>query len=528
VGVLRRRWLTVLAVIVIVASATGLVTSFQTPLYQASAGVLLSRSDLGASLPGVTASQAAPDSDRFGETQALLARTAEIAQRALAAAGVRDRDRTPAELLARSEVTPVQNTDLLLFRVSDRSPELAVRLATAYARSYKAYRLQLELVALRRALAEVRRKLAGQQPGSRLYSALKQKELDLATSAALPTAASVLLVRPAEGAAHVRPRWKRNVVFAAIFGIFLGVALAFILEALDRRVRRVDEIGDRLKVPLLGRVPPPPRSVRGLGGLLATRDAFGPHSEVFRTLALNLEMVNRNGATRERRSSTSPSPTSRRWRAPTPSSASTPPRIIMATSAVENEGKTTTLANLAVAFAEAGRKVVLVDLDLRHPSLDRLLSISALPGLTEVVDGHARLDEALKRIPLASGAGDNPSTRDRHPKGSLRVLPRGSAVLNPTEFLGSTELGAVFSQLAADADYVLVDTPPLLRFGDGVALFANVEATFVVARLGVVKQAMLNEIDRVLERSPVICLGYVVTGIRISDLFGYYEYDRPR
>jgi non-specific protein-tyrosine kinase len=162
--------------------------------------------------------------------------------------------------------------------------------------------------------------------------------------------------------------------------------------------------------------------------------------------------------------------------------------------------------------------------------LDRLFGIPALPGLTEVVDGHARLDEALKHIPLASGAGDEPSVLARHPKGSLRVLPRGSAVLNPTEFLGSTELSDVFSQLATDADYVLVDTPPLLRVGDGVALFANVEATFVVARLGVAKQAMLSELDRMLERSPVICLGYVVTGIRVNDLFGVYEYeyDRPR
>ena len=503
VGILRRRWLIVLAVIVVVVSAAALVMSFQTPLYEASAQVLLSRSDLGASLTGVTASQSAPDSDRFAETQAILARSDEIARPALAAAGVRDR--TPAQLLARSDVTPVQNADLLQFRVSDPSPELAAKLATAYARSYKAYRLALELSTLRRALAEVRRKLADQKPGTRLYSVLQQKELELATSAALPTA-STLLVRPADGAAQVRPRWKRNIVFAAIFGIFLGVALVFVLEALDRRVRRIEEIGDRLKLPLLGQVPPPPRSARRAGGLIATRDAFGPHAEVFRTLALTLEMVSRNGATREAN------------------------RIIMATSAVESEGKTTTLANLAVAFAEAGRNVVLVDLDLRHPSLDRLFNIPAVPGLTEVVDGHARLEDALKRIPLASGDGDDPTTRDGHPRGRLRVLPRGSVILNPTEFLGSAELGAVFSRLAADADYVLVDTPPLLRVGDGVALFANVEATFVVTRLGVVKRAMLNELERMLERCPVTRLGYVVTGIRVTDLFGppEYEYSRPR
>jgi tyrosine-protein kinase len=506
VGVLRRRWFTVLALLVLVPILAAVVMSFQKPLYEASAEVLLSRSDLGPSLTGTTASQAPRDSDRFTQTQAILARAADVARRALAAARIRDR--TPAELLARSEVTPVQNADLLQFRVSDPSPELAVRLATAYARSYKAYRQELELSALRRALAEVRRKLAGQKPGSRLYSVLQQKELELAASAALPTA-STLLVRPAESGTQVRPRWKRNITFAIIFGLFSGVTLSFIIEALDRRVRRIEEIGDHLKLPLLGRVPPPPRSVRREGGLIVNREAFGPHAEVFRTLALNLEMANRNGAVRVSEH-----------------------RIIMATSSVESEGKTTTLANLAVALAEAGRSVVLVDLDLRHPSLDRLFSIPALPGLTEVVDGNIPLEDALKRIPLAIGAGADSSTRDNgnHPKGDLRVLPRGSVTLNPTEFLGSTELGAVFSRLAADADYVLVDTPPLLRVGDGVALFANVEAMFVVTRLGVLNRAMLNELERILERCPVARLGYVVTGIRVNDLFGApdYEYDRPR
>ena len=133
----------------------------------------------------------------------------------------------------------------------------------------------------------------------------------------------------------------------------LGIGLAFLREALDTRVRSADEVGEKLGLPLLARVPEPPRKLRNSNRLVMQADPHGAQAEAFRTLRTNIEFVNLDVHA----------------------------RTIMITSAIQSEGKSTTAANLAIAFARMGKRVALVDLDLRRPFLDKFFDFGDRPGL---------------------------------------------------------------------------------------------------------------------------------------------------
>src|SRR5262249_8910325 len=157
----------------------------------------------------------------------------------------------------------------------------------------------------------------------------------------------------------VQPRPVRNGIIGFALGALLGIAFAFLREALDTRVRSASEVAARLGVPLLGRVPAPPRAIRTSDKLVIVEEPAGSRSEPFRVLRTNLQFVDIDRGS----------------------------RVIMVTSALSGEGKSTTAANLAVALAQAGKHVVLVDLDLRRPFIDRFFSLTGQPGLTSVALG---------------------------------------------------------------------------------------------------------------------------------------------
>ena len=211
-------------------------------------------------------------------------------------------------------------------------------------------------------------------------------------------------------------------------------------------------------------------------------------------------------------------------------------RTIMVTSALEKEGKSTTVANLAVALARAGQKVALVDLDLRRPAIASFFGIPySDPGMTNIVVGSSTLEAALvevSRTPMAAadashvdgnGVGSNGSG------GVLKVLTSGRIPPNPGELVKAKRLTAALEQLARSFDFVLIDTPPLLSVGDAMALSAHVDAMITVARLRVLRRGVLAELARTLETCATIKLGVVVTGAEAEPGYGYgrsYEYHR--
>jgi tyrosine-protein kinase len=505
-GVLRRGLWIILLTAGLAASLAIYVSLREGPIYRSSADVLLNAQNLTAILSNIQLPSTDPT--RVAETQAALARIPAVARQAIAASRVTGL--TADQLLRNSSVSTRSSADLLTFSVDDPDPRIAVRLATNYARAYADYRRRLDTTSLIQARREIEQQIAqlaarGQQD-STLYQDLVNNDQRLRTMELLQ-GSNAQVVRSGANAEKVQPRPTRNGILGVVLGLMLGTGLAFLRNALDTRVRSSAEIEARLGLPLLGRLPEPPRRLRNRDALVMLEAPGSADAESFRVLATNLELMNLD---RQARS-------------------------ILVTSASSGEGKSTTIANLAVALARAGRQVVLVDMDLRRPSLDRFFLSGEGPsvaasGLTQVVLGRSTLDEALVRIPILDQKGRE--SGNGTVGGLLELFTVGSGISNPSEFLASQALTDLLRRLEQRADFVLIDAPPLLHVSDTIALSAKVDAMILVANMAMTRRPVLNELRRVLETAPVIKLGFVLTGAkgdqldRYGDSYGYREQSR--
>jgi non-specific protein-tyrosine kinase len=208
----------------------------------------------------------------------------------------------------------------------------------------------------------------------------------------------------------------------------------------------------------------------------------------------------------------------------------------MVTSGLEEEGKSTTVANLAIAFARTGKRVALVDLDLRRPSLGRFFDLNGHAGLTDIALGHVELGEALCTIPVAAPHDDDDDDRMRFNgnvgiEGLLEVLPTGPLPPDAGEFIQSRVVAEILRELEERADIVLIDAPPMLHVGDAMALTAKVDGLILVSRLNVLRRPMVSELRRMLSTAPAVTLGFILTGAHLEDSYeavGYYAYGPRR
>jgi Mrp family chromosome partitioning ATPase len=491
---LRRKWI-VLATVLLVPALAVFFALRQPSLYKASSQVLLKQGNLAATLSGIQDTSVYLDPNRVAQTQIELASTPAVATRVLKAAGVKSR--TPGQLLGSASISAEPNADILDFSVTDRDPALAVRLANAYATQYTIFRRQLDTASLDKALSDVSRRIdeldaAGQSGYAR---SLVAKAQQLQTLKALENSNAVV-ARPADGAGKVQPRPKRDGILGLALGLILGIGLAVIWDALDTRIRSADEIAQRLGLPLLGRLPEPPKQIQRADALVMLEEPTSVQAEAFRVLRTNLDFVNveRNA------------------------------RSIMITSALEEEGKSTTVANLAIAIARTGRRVALVDLDLRRPYLDRFFKLDGRPGVTNVVLGHATLEEATARvmIPVAEASGDLGEGNGNSPAGGfLDILPSGPMPPDAGEFVGTGAVTQIVRELSRSHDLVLIDTPPILHVGDALTLAAEVDGLILMARLPAIRRPVLNELKRVLEHCPGAKLGFALAGAHLEEGYGY-------
>ena len=508
----RRKWIILMAVVLVPVAAVAF-SLHQQKLYQASAQVLLSSQNLAATLTGTQQTGVAQDPTRIAQTQADVARVPTIAARVLRK--VAGTGWTSQEFLGHSSVTAASSADILTFVVTNHDPGLAWKLVDAYASSYTVYRRQLDTASITRALAGVDHRIAQlARAGDRhsaLYASLVERQQTLLTLEALQTS-NASVVQQAGSAAQVQPRPKRNGILGLALGIVLGLGLAFLWEALDTRVRNAQEIGERLGgLPLLARIPAPSKKLRSENKLVMLEEPSGVQAETFRMLRTNLDFVTLDRDV----------------------------RTIMVTSAVEQEGKSTTIANLGIALARAGQRVVLVDLDLRRPFLDKFFDLTG-PGVTQVALGHASLAQALTTIAITDAdprrerrngqrdANGNGDAGAKPVKGVLEVLASGPIPPDPGEFVGTQALSEILEQLRERADFVLIDAPPALHVGDAMTLSRKVDGIIVTTRLKIVRRHMLNELARQLSTVPTPVLGFVLAGAGEEEGYGYgRHYPRP-
>jgi polysaccharide biosynthesis transport protein len=499
-NVLRRRRV-MIAVVAIVAVAAAVALSLrQDEQYESTAQVLLSRQNLATALtrtPDPSAGQA--DFSRIVQTQSVVARAPVVADRVVKTLRIPPGELTGGQLLSNSEVEAAENVDVLNFTVRNGDQRRAANLATEYARQYTNYRRELDTAALARAADEVDQQLKRlEQRGetdSQLYANLTDNREQLRTLRTLQTSNASLL-HPGNEGGLVRPRPVRNAVVALILGLALGIGLAFLREALDTRVRRSEEVGERLHIPMLGGIPQPPRPLRRDRRLVTLSDPQSPHAEAFRVLRTSLDFANlERGA-----------------------------RSIMVTSAVEAEGKSTTVANLAVTLARRGWNVVLADFDLRRPMLHHFFGLEIQPGVTDVARGEVDLDEAIARVTVSTDPNDGASTNGNgngHTANELQVLTAGTLPPDAGDFVNRPVAGRLIRQLIDRSDLVLIDTPPILQVGDALSLGSKVDGVLLVTRLNALRRPMFRDLDRNLNAMPAAKLGYVVTGADVEHQYGY-------
>jgi tyrosine-protein kinase len=488
--VLNRHKLLIIVTTLLVGAASYLLSVRETARYEATAQVLLSTADLPSLLTNTQNPNTAVPPERNAATQAQLARVPEVARRALSAARVDDR--TPSRFLADSRVAADPSSDLLSFTVDDRHPNVAERLATAYAGAFIRYRFEIDSAPFAAANRRLERRLAALRAAGRgrspLGKTLRDRQEQVAALLALQSP-DARVVRAATDAAQVRPRPVRALAVGVPIGLLLGVVIALLAHVLDPRARTRREVESALELPSLGWLPTLPRRYRNR--LATVEDPTGSYAEAVAAVRTNVDLARRVQGSQV---------------------------LLVTPAAARTRGvKSTTVANLAIAFARAGLQVVLVDFDFRQPAIARLFGLEPEWGVTEVLLGQADVHDALHTIPLQPGeprkrTTSTPNLGTVEFGGTLRVLPVAMVAANPTDVIATRGVGVILEQLRGDADLVLVDAPPWLAGSDAAALSTYVDAVVLLAHAGHDRRSDLAEARRGVGASPATPLGYVGTG----------------
>jgi len=277
----------------------------------------------------------------------------------------------------------------------------------------------------------------------------------------------------------VRPRKVVNLLFASLAGLFFGVCMAFLQEFLDDRVNSPEDVDRLVALPGLAHIALIPGTE---SKLISSLDMRSPVTESYRGLRSAITF----------------------------SSIEAPISTLLVSSTSKGEGKSLTTANLAIAMAYEGRRVVLVDADLRRPNVHRLLDLPPNPGLTDVLAGQVTLEEALQPTSVQG----------------LTVLTAGTIPPNPAELLSSEPMDRLIDALRMSSDVVLFDTPPCLPVTDAQVLSSKVDGVVMVVEVGAARKAALQHTKRLFDQAHARTLGVVFNKIAEHTAEGYYYYGR--
>jgi len=292
------------------------------------------------------------------------------------------------------------------------------------------------------------------------------------------------------------PNVPRNLAFALALGLSTGIGLAFLLEGIDNTVRTPEQAQAISALPSLGMIP------------MGSRNTIEATARRL-TVATSREAVELVTQSRPQ------SQMAESYRALRTSllltSLGAPPKIILITSALPQEGKTTTSINTAIVLAQKGTRVLLIDADLRRPSIHKTLGMGPKTGLSNVLTGSATLQQAVVRSTIVP---------------TLFVLPAGTPPPNPAELLASSNMKDILAELREEYDHIIVDTPPTLSVTDAVVMSTRADAVVLVIRSGqTTKQALRRSRDILMQVNARVA-GVLLNAVDLNspDYYYYYEY----
>ncbi|MDQ3640713.1 MAG: polysaccharide biosynthesis tyrosine autokinase [Actinomycetota bacterium] len=488
-----RKWSIVLVAAVVLAS-TAYFSLRQTPLYESSARVLVEPISISSGF-GTDASALPPNL----ETEKEVATSAPVLEAAAEELNLAE----PGALLDGFSVDLATSTEILVMSYSSPEPETARRRVQALADSYlnnRRRQVLKDLLASSDTVQDQLKSLNGQLQG---INNDISGESNASQKAILQTQASTLVgqiavlqqqltgltppdklqvgrvLAPASlPTAPSSPNHVQNAVLALAAGLVAGVGVAFARERLDDRLRGRSDLESHLRTPVLAVVPRVKgwrRRKRALNVTLTKPDSVA--AEAYRTLRTGIVFA---ASAREAKS-------------------------VLITSPHPGDGKTVTAANLAVALAHAGKKVVVVSADLRKPRLHRFFGARNEAGLSNVLTGTTPLQEVLAPTDI-----DN-----------LRLLPSGPAPKHPGELLGSEAMRTALDELTKDFDMVLVDAPPLLAVADAMTLAPVVDAVLFVAEAENTSRAAVDLAISQLDQVRAHVIGAVLNNFDPSKARAY-------
>jgi polysaccharide biosynthesis transport protein len=480
--ILRRRWLIIaVTVAILVVLAVG-ISLAETKIYEATAEVLVK--------PTPSQQVFSPNSnDQFDAQRAVDTELQVLQSRTVKQAVKKKLGREPDV-----SVNGVGQTDVIAVSARSPNPKRAAGDAKTYAETYVSTRRSQSVNDLLSAGREVQSKIdslqrqldalpanSSQRPTIEDQQAFYRRQLDQFQVAAnvAQVGGGQVVTAPAVPSSPVRPTTTKNALIAAFFGLLLGIGLAYLREYLDDSVKTKDDLERATgNSHVLALIPAAAGWKDTSRPYLVTKDRpDSPAAEAYRTLRTSLQFLR----------------------------LEEPIHSLQITSAATAEGKTTTLANLAVSLVQAGQRVFVVDFDLRRPRLHEFFGLSNRVGFTSVLLGESSLSKAIQPVP------DEPA---------LGVLASGPPPPDPSELLSLPATVEILDSLENRADIVLLDSPPVIPVSDPLVVSKYADATLLVSKAGATSKRSLRRATEILEQ-----VGAPVVGSVLNDIHAKLGYE---
>jgi polysaccharide biosynthesis transport protein len=502
-GVLRRRWAWTALCVVLVAGAAYGFSKHQTKKYTATASLVFNENQLGQAVSGLPVTNNGSQQAQQN-TNLRLVQLGDMAAKTASQLGM-----TKDQVSSALDVSAQAESNIVNVSATATKPELAAKIANTYVTQFVTEQQSSNHAYYTTALKQLDKQLAGlsrRERGSAAGLALQDRAQSLATLAELRSGNVQIAQAATIPTSPSSPKVARNTILGGVLGLLLGLGIAFLRERFDRQIREPQDLEAIYELPLLGVVPESAalaRSARGPGsgkrrnrrGI--TEGALPPsEEEAFHLIRAHLRYFN---VDREL-------------------------RTVLVVSAAPRDGKTTVARHLARAAAAMGSVVLLVEADLRRPTLAQELDLQPGPGLADVLIGALPLWYATQMSEL-DAPSPNGSRSEMRPGGrSLDVLVAGAPLPpNPSELIESHAMEGLLEHAMSTYDLVVIDTPPLTAVSDAFPLLRRVDGVIVVGRVGRGRRDAAQRLHTTLAGTGAPLLGVVANGVK-TGRHGSYDY----